>query len=89
MISSASGSTPSTPNFSAIFPAFIAPFATVFSSQCDATNVPNLSASKMACLIILLFTTGIPSSENAIAPAFFSSSKSTNSSPFSPLVTDA
>ena len=89
IISSASGNTPCTPNSSATLPALIAPADTDFSSQCDATNVPNLSTSIIASLIILLFTTGIPSSENAIAPAFFNSSKFTNSSPFSPLLTDA
>ena len=62
---------------------------TDFSSQCDDTNVPSLSAFMIASLIILAFTTGIPSSEKATAPAFFNSSKSTNSSPFSPLETDA
>ena len=43
--------------------------------------------SIIAFLIILAFSTGIPSSEKAIAPAFFSSLKSTSSSPFSPFVT--
>ena len=88
IISSASGSTPSTPNCSAIFPAFIAPLDTDFSSQCDDTKVPKESAFIIASLIIFAFTTGIPSSEKAIAPAFFISSKSTNSSPFSPLETE-
>ena len=35
IISSASGNTPSTPNSSATFPAFIAPADTDFSSQCS------------------------------------------------------
>ena len=88
IISSASGKTPSTPNFSAILPAFIAPLATDFSSQCADVNEPTSFAFIIPSLITFEFTTGIPSSENAIAPASFIALKSTNSSPFSPFVID-
>ena len=88
IISSASGKTPSTPNWSAIGPAFIAPLATDFSSQCADVNEPTSFAFIIPSLITFEFTTGIPSSENAIAPASFIALKSTSSSPFSPFVID-
>src|SRR6266404_2555256 len=87
---SPSASTPQTPSRSATAPACIAaPALCARSSSWAITGAPTSAAASSARRIMASRAIGMPSSENATAPAARSAAKSVSSSPARPFVTAA
>ncbi len=88
MIASAAFGYPLRPSFAETGPSFITkPRVRVASSQCERIGFPNIFEYSSARRISSEFRIGIPSSENATAPASAIFPSSASSSPLRPFVT--
>ena len=89
-VSSAAAGIPLTPSFWLTSPSFIFPPSAKYkSSQWATTHILFFGAFIIACAIYFVFSTGLPSSDRAITPAFERASISVGSILLSPLVTAA